>query len=205
MPDFYDFTERLQFSEGVGLTEEMLRHVLEHVPAATGYRKAKQHEDKSGTDWWIDRKHGLPPVSIDLKNREICPIKLYGSDDICIETCSVYKGERRPPYTDNLRTKSGWTIDDTKRTDLVIYTWPHAADLLGGKRLRYWILYFPFLCSAAQKHWRDWAGIYRERATPNVGYVTLNTYVPRIVVAAAIREFSYGVLTRGHEAHERAL
>lgn len=193
MGDFYGFAERLQFSEGIGLTDEILRHVLQHIPAAAGVRKARVHEDKHGTDYWIERKHNLPPVSIDLKNREVCPIEKYGSDDVCIETCSVYRG-RAKPFTDNLRSKPGWTIDESKRTDLIVYTWPHAPDLLGAPRLRYWILYFPFLCSASISQWRNWARQYGEKPTPNDGYTTLCTYVPRKVVASAIREFTSGVV-----------
>lgn len=194
MNDFYDFHERLQFSEGVGLTNEMLQHILEHVPAATGWRKADRDDDRNGTDYWIDRRHDLPPVSIDMKNREICPIAKWGSDDVCIETTSVYTGPSKPPWTDNHRLKPGWTIDQKKRTDLIVYTWPHAADLFGAPRLRYWILYFPFLCSAANTHWRTWAAWHRERPTPNDGYTTLNVYVPRVEVAKAIKEFTSGVL-----------
>lgn len=182
----------------------MLRHVVEHVPAATRWRKATQHEDKHGTDYWIDRKHGMPPVSIDLKNREFCPIERFGSDDVCIETTSVYSGPGKAPFTENCRTKPGWTVDETKRTDLLVYTWPHPADLFGAPRLRYWILYFPFLCSASQKYWRQWAETFKERATPNKGYQTLNIYVPRIVVAAAIREFTAGVLRGGGDTRDAA-
>ncbi|MGQ0563324.1 MAG: hypothetical protein ACT443_15805 [Gemmatimonadota bacterium] len=194
MNDFYDFRERLQFSEGVEITAGILRHVHMSIPAARKIEKATCDQDRNGTDYWVLRHHGLPPVSIDLKNREFCPIERFGKDDVCIETTSVYLNDSRAPFHDAHRHKPGWTVDERKRTDLLIYTWPHAADLFGEPRLRYWILYFPMLCMAAKTHWRTWAGIYGEKPTPNDGYVTLNVYVPRIVVAKAIKSISTGVI-----------
>jgi len=195
VPDFHDFAERLQFSEGVDLMQGILDHCLRHIPAASGVRKAKTNEDRHGTDYWIDRRHSLPPISIDLKNRGFCPIEKFGTDDACIETTSVYLGPRVKPFTDNYRDKPGWTIDEKKRTDLIVYTWPHSADLFGAPRMRYWILFFPFLCAAATKHWRDWSRLYGERPALNDGYVTLSTYPPRDVIARSIREFTSGTIT----------
>lgn len=194
MPDFYDFSERLQFSEGIGLTAEILDHILKHIPAANRISKATQQDDRNGTDYWIHREHDLPPISIDMKNRELDPIQRGWGDDVCIETTSVYEGLDIKPYRDDLRKKPGWTVNEGKRTDLIVYTWPHAADLFGAPRLRYWILYFPFLCSASLKYWRQWSEQFGERSTPNRTYLTLNTYVPRSVVATAIREFTSGTL-----------
>ena len=199
MPDFYDFHERLQFSEGVGLTAEILDHILKHIPAANRITRAMQDDDRNGTDYWVHREHNLPPVSIDMKNRELDPIANGWGDDICIETTSVYRGPEARPYRDDLRKKPGWTLDERKRTDLIVYTWPHPADLFGEPRLRYWILYFPFLCAASLKHWRKWVSEYGEKSTRNPTYLTLNTYVPRVVVAAAIRDFTSGVIG-GQEA-----
>jgi hypothetical protein len=195
LSDFYDFNERLQFSEGIGLTAEILHHIQQHIPAAVRITKANNADDRNGTDFWVHRAHDLPPVSIDLKNRELCPIAKRWGDDVCIETTSVYRGPNKKPFTDNFRDTPGWTLNESKRTDLVVYTWPHSADLFGAPRLRYWILYFPFLCSASLKHWREWIDEYGEKATSNERYLTLNTYVPRTVVAAAIKQFTSGVVT----------
>ena len=195
LADFYDFAERLQFSEGVGLTREILEHVKRHIPAATEIVRAGRTDDRHGTDYWVKRKFDLPPVSIDLKSREFCPIQKFGSDDACVETTSVYRGLSAKPYRDDLREKPGWTVDERKRTDLIVYTWPHDADLFGAPRMRYWILYFPHLCAAATEHWRRWALTYQERPAQNKGYVTLSVYPPRSVIANSIREFTSGTLT----------
>lgn len=206
LPDFYDFHERLAFSEGIAITEELLTHIFNSIPAATEVRKADEHADRNGTDYWVYRKHDLPPVSIDLKNREIDPRELYKSDDACIETTSVYRGpDGKPvldrdrqewvnPWLDRHRDTPGWTVNQTKRTDLIVYTWPHSPDLFSTQALRFWILYFPHLCAAAQENWRLWAKRYGERSTRNDRYLTLNVYPPRSEIARAIRKLTTGVV-----------
>lgn len=194
---YHDFWERLQFSEGVEVTQKILAHLLDHVAAGREIVRATETQDRNGTDYWIRRYHGLPDISIDMKNREFCPIERFGSDDVCIETCSVYRGPVARPWRDSQRYKPGWTLDETKRTDLICFTWPHSADLFGEMRQRFWILYFPHLCRAALAHWREWAARYGERPAANEGYVTLCVYVPRPVVAAAIRGLTNGVTAEG--------
>lgn len=174
----HDFYERLTFSEGIEITGGILAHLYENVPGAADVVRANEDDDRNGTDYWIVRD-GLPPISVDLKNREFCPIERWGTDDACIETCSVFSGgERR---------KIGWTLDHRKRTDLVVYTWPNQ------KGRRFWILHFPLLCAAASKHWTEWAACYRERPAHNNGYKTLSVYVPRVEIAKAMKQIAYGV------------
>lgn len=175
----HDFRERLAFSEGVELTRGILAHLYENIPGATDVVKANEDDDRNGTDYWISRK-GLPAISVDMKNREFCPIERFNSDDACIETCSVFQNGQRK--------KIGWTLDHGKRTELIVYTWPHA----NGRR--FWVLYFPLLCAAAQRHFEEWKNTYGERPTPNRGYQTLNVYVPRTVIARAIRDLAGGVV-----------
>lgn len=191
---FHDFRERLEFSEGIALTDEMLRTVYQSIPAAKSMEKASTDDDRNGTDYWIHRHHGLPSISIDLKNREFCPIERFNSDDACIETTSVYRGPNRRPWLDCHRYKPGWTIDQKKRTDLVVYTWPHSADLLNDVGMRYWILYFPHLCEAANRNWREWSARFCERPAVNSGYLTLSVYVPRVVIAKAIKEITTNII-----------
>ena len=183
----YDFNERLLFSEGIELHERLMVHLLESVPASVNIKKATEREDRNGTDYWIERDFGLPPISVDMKNRSMCPIKEYGSDDACIETTSVYRGPGGPPWEDSGRKRVGWSLDIKKRTDLIVYTWPTKEE---GRR--FWILYFPHLCAASINNWQLWVKEYGERKTLNNGYYTLNVYVPRTVIAKAMRELVYG-------------
>jgi len=183
----HDFVERLQFTEGIKHDKALFDHLVAAVPSGRAIRKATEAADKHGTDYWIDR-NGLPPISVDFKNRGICPIKEFGSDDACIETTSVYRGPIKEPWLDEYREQVGWTLNMKKRTDLLVYTWPKET------QRRFWILYFPFLCEASRRHWKKWAEEYRERPAPNPSYVTLSIFVPRIVIASAIRELTNGAV-----------
>lgn len=181
----WDFRERLNFSEGVKINDAILQHIVSIIPSAFRVEKSIISDDKNGTDYWILRKN-LRPLSIDMKNREFCPIERFGSDDACIETTSVYTGENNGIWENNKRIKIGWTLDETKETDYIIYTWP------SGKMRRYWILPFSFLCTAGKRHWKEWTNFYKEKSAVNNGYLTLNVYVPRNVIAQAMRKIMYG-------------
>lgn len=183
----YDFAERLEFSRGIDCHFGIQRHLLDSIPGAEGMVRARSQDDRNGVDYWINRCNGRP-LSLDFKHRSFDPIDRFGSDDICIETCSVYHGTPRPPFSDEQRYKIGWTLNEQKRTDLIVYTWP-----ANGERRRFWIAYFPHLCAASQRHADDWTAAFGERVTPNRGYVTLNVYVPRSDVEAAIRQLTEGV------------
>lgn len=182
----HDFAERLAFSEGIEVGDALLDRLVADIPGATGIRRAVEHDDRQGTDYWIDRAHDLPPISVDVKHREFCPIERFGSDDACIETCSVYDGRPRSPWLDMNRRKIGWTLDPSKRTDLIVYTWTK------GDARRFWILYFPHLCRASRSNWRAWAAQYGERPALNPDYCTLSVYPPRHVIAEAIRRLTSG-------------
>jgi hypothetical protein len=183
----HNFYERLAFSEGVALEQGLIEHLLDSIPGSIRIVRADEPDDKSGVDYWIERR-GLPPVGIDVKHRDIDPIERWNSDDACIETTSVYGGPPKPPWLDENRRKPGWTIDGSKRTDLIVYTWPAPQ----GHR-RFWVLYFPHLCRAAQENWRQWARQYGEKPAMNDGYLTLCVYPPRRVIAEAMRKYTLGV------------
>lgn len=186
MADTHNFKERLAFSEGIQPGGAVLDAVMQMVPGSLMVERSEVRDDRNGTDFWITRGHSLPPLSIDMKNRGFCPIERFGSDDACIETTSIYRGDG-PPWAEDCRRKVGWTIDYRKRTDFIVYTWPAA----GGTR--YWIVPFVPLCAAARKYWRDWAVTYRERPAMNEAYLTLSVYPPRAVIAQSMQKFMKGV------------
>ena len=173
------------------MSKGIFRHLLNAIPGGKKIRRASVGSDRNGTDYWIDRD-GLPSVSVDVKHRAYCPIEKFGTDDACIEVCSVYRGVG-PPYDEELFFKSpGWTLNSDKRTDLIVYTWPGS-----HKSLRYWILYFPFLCRAAIENWQRWSNIYGLCSADNPTYKTLSVYPPRPVIADAMRHLVLGVIPRG--------
>lgn len=193
----HSFSERLTFSEGVGLNADILNHIRAAIPSAAKWEKATVQADKNGTDYWLLREHGLPPLSFDMKNREFCPIERFGKDDACIETCSVFKREqsgddgywRQKTYVRGKRVAIGWTLNFTKRTDWIVYTWPQS----NGRR--FWIVPFPFLCQAARLRWTSWLSSYPELPAENRGYETLSIYPARTEIRSAIAGLMSGVIT----------
>jgi hypothetical protein len=183
----YGFQEQLQFSEGVEVSDAILCHLVTLVPGGLGYEKAEKSDDRNGTDYWIKRRCGRD-LSIDLKNRSFCPISRFNSDDACIELASVYDGKPSRPFVKEHVRKLGWTIDKSKQTDFIVYTWPTATEAR-----RFWVVSFPLLCRAAIDNCKAWMDSYITKATPNEGYYTVNTYPPRLEVRRAIEFISEGI------------
>lgn len=182
----YDFAERVQFSRGVDCHYGIRRHLMTSIPGAESIVPACRSDDRNGVDFWVNRRNGRP-ISIDFKHRSFDPIERFGADDICIETCSVYRGKPGPPFQDEGREAPGWTINSQKKTDLVVYTWPAC-----GERRRYWIAFFPHLCAVSQRCYDNWIAEYGEKPTPNRNYTTLNIYVPCEIVEREIQALSKG-------------
>lgn len=182
----YQFAERFQYSEGIELERPVTEYLLSIVPGATEVVRSSTLDDKSGTDYWITRTD-LPALSVDVKHRSVDPIELYKSDDACIEIASVYKGAPGYPRYKSLIQKWGWTLDASKRTDYIVYTWPS-----GANRRRFWIVNFPLLCAASQLKWHSWANDYGVKDTRNAGYLTLCCYPPRAIVKNAMDALTEG-------------
>ena len=117
---------------------------------------------------------------------EAGPIEKFGSDDACIETTSVYKGPAGCGWLDKYRLKVGWTIDEKKQTDYIVYTWPE------GTARRYWIVPYPFLQAASIRWWRQWVVDYGEKPAINPTYLTLSVYPPRRIIVKAMRSLMVG-------------
>ena len=189
MNTYYRFQDMLAFSEAVTGEKDLLRHIATCVPNSDGFNRADTKDDLKGTDFWITRRHGLRPLSVDFKHRDFCPIERYGSDDICVEVISQYTGSPNdfPPLREKSK-KTGWTLDRKKHTDFIAYTWPHPQ----GRR--FWLVSFPLLCTVAWCHYREWIDQYKLRSTPNETYWTLCVYPPRKIVSHCIEELTDNVV-----------
>jgi hypothetical protein len=112
-PRSYDFNERLRMScaqTSSGKIEDIL---VANIPGAISARKASVSDDRRGTDWWVLLASG-GDISVDCKVRETdwSARKHNPADDLALETWSVVE-----------RQKIGWTLDETKRTDYVLWLW----------------------------------------------------------------------------------
>lgn len=176
----FDFTERLNYSQGIAIGPEIERHLVRSIPLAVAFHKNTTTGNDHGIDGWIER-NGLPPVSVDFKHESYCPILRWGQhkDEACIETVSVWR--------DGKEIAPGWTVNPNKRTDLVVYTWPTASEAR-----RFWILWFPFLCQAAIRNRAEWEYRFRVHHIRNRDYETLCMYPPRRVIAQAMKALTSG-------------
>lgn len=162
----FDFNEQLKMSHGIALTLDFRGILLTEIPNAIDVLKADYDEDRTGTDWWVHRLNNRP-LSIDLKARS----KDFGFNDLALETWSVVE-----------RKKVGWTRDETKGTDFVLWFW--------GDTKRWCLLPFPMLCRVFILEWESWQKIYKtaKQRTDSLqgSYHSECVFVPRKVVWEAI-------------------
>lgn len=167
----FSFDERLAMSAGVSVSDDISALLLERVPGALAIDKACTRDDRSGTDYWIRHARGTP-ISVDVKVRGKDPVESYGRDDLALETWSV------------IGSKIGWTLDETKRTDYVLWWFTPT---------RRWVL-VPFvqLQAAFRKRQDEWMELYRVEKQQTVGagrssgWQSECVFVPRREIWAAI-------------------
>lgn len=160
----YDFNERRQWSEGFEISG-IDAILLARIPGATGVRKATAQEDRQGTDYWVERENGLPPLSVDTKIREP-DYSLKGKDDLALETYSV------------VPSKPGWTRDKSKRTDYVLWYWRDTG--------RFVLVPFPPLCAVFDRLWREWRETYGFCRQSSGAWQSECCYVPREIVQRSL-------------------
>jgi len=178
-PRSYGFNERLDFSHGHSPEPDNVLPFLKHrIPGFVRVRKAAKTNDRSGTDYYIER-NGLFSLAIDLKLRDedwsIKPPDF--ADDLALETLSVVE-----------TGKIGWTLDASKSADYILWFWKDTG--------RFFIVPFPPLCCVFQRYWKEWSVQYRtaRQHTPSMrrGWHSECVFVPRIVVMDYIGRWMNG-------------
>lgn len=174
----YRFDERLKMSCGHAQSSDVAAILMAEIPGALAVTKANGDNDRNGTDWWIEHCSGRH-LSVDAKVREedYAP---RGKDDLAIETWSNVE-----------RGVIGWTRNETKRTDYVLWLW------IDTKR---WCLVpFAMLCRVTKELWSVWLSQHQtaRQYTPTThgGYHSECVFVPRRTVWAEIyKRFSGNVV-----------
>lgn len=170
----FSFDEQLKLSDGVSESRDIERLLLEEIPGAVNAHRAHTSNDKNGTDWWVEHRSGKH-LSIDCKIRTEDFLKSRGKDDLALETWSV------------LNRKVGWTRDENKRGDYILWLWTDTG--------RWCLVSFPMLCRVFQKKWEEWSRQYmlrqQETEDPAGNWKSECVFVPRHEVWAEIyRAFS---------------
>lgn len=181
-----DFGDDLAWSAGHAIGEDIGAILKNIIPLVTSLRRASMDQDRSGTDWWVDRASGLDALSVDVKIRDIDPIEEFRVDDLALELWSVRPHGSNPG-------KIGWTFDPSKRTDFILWSWTRTG--------RYFLVSFPLLCQASILHRGEWETrfthkIQKSGGAGRVGWESECLFVLRRTVIDAIEELSAGILHR---------
>jgi hypothetical protein len=158
----FSFDRQLVMSKGVAAGVAVEEILLDAIPGAVGVRAAGAHDDRNGTDWWVDLFSG-DALSVDLKARHE-DFSTRGKDDLALEVWSVV--ESRVP---------GWTRDARKRTDYVMWWWQDTG--------RWCLIPFQMLCAVFVAHLDEWTTTYQVAEQSTEGrYHSRCVFVPRVVV-----------------------
>jgi hypothetical protein len=169
----YSFGERLQMSQGKVTGAKVDAILIANIPGALNVIPAHTHNDRSGTDWWVEMRGGNF-LSVDAKVRSKDWLH-NGKDDLALETWSVVEAR-----------KVGWSRDINKRTDYVLWLWQDSG--------RWCLVPFQMLCAVFDKNWQFWRTEFQcnQQHTPSAsgGYHSECVFVPRRFLWAEIyREF----------------
>jgi len=149
----YGFQERLKFSQGVRM-ETDTETIKSMLPGCVSVEKASADLDKRGVDY-IATLRGGAEVYIDAKTRQG---KMWSrhfdrnDPEVAIEKWSVCPGGKYNIPEE--RAKTGWTLDESKITDMILYTWDEATD-------KAYLVPFQTLRTAARLYWCRWERIYK--------------------------------------------
>jgi hypothetical protein len=170
MPNSYNFENELKASEGVAICADVKQILLAQLPSALNAHKAHSHNDRQGTDWWVEMRNGHF-ISVDCKVRKE-DWQLKGKDDLALETWSVVE-----------KQIVGWTRDINKRTDYILWLWKDTG--------RFVLIPFQMLLAVFIKRWQAWRKAYQcatQHTTRNNGggYHSECVFVPRRDLWAAL-------------------
>lgn len=113
----YGFDERLAFSKGAKQKSD-IQTIMSLFAGCVAVAESTPDLDKIGVDY-IATLRGGAEVFIDVKTRSKgCSRYWSGSPEVAIELWSVMPGGKYKTASG----KAGWTVDESKVTDLVLYT-----------------------------------------------------------------------------------
>jgi len=174
----YDFIERLEFSKATRLETDTAT-IQEMLPGAMSVTIADEQQDRNGTDY-IATLRGGAQVNIDLKCRDIgCSRFWKNGPELALEDWSVVAENGK-------RGKVGWTLDESKETDLVFFAFD-PSDCMDC-----YLVSFQLLRVAFRRNHKDWLRQYWDAPQQSDGWKSHCIFVPVDVVLDAIRAVSKG-------------
>lgn len=174
----YDFQERLQFSKGAR-QESDLATIMALLDGCVSVTANDVEGNDNGIDYIATLRRGTQ-VLIDAKAREKGCSRYWKNmqPELAIETWSVMPGGRF--NTPSRNAKAGWTLDESKMTDMILYTFD-SADCSTA-------FLFPFqsLRMAARRMVKHWIRRYKVDVQTSGNWQSEAVFVPASEVISAM-------------------
>jgi len=146
--------------------------------------KSTPELDRLGIDYIATLRRGAP-VYVDAKTRKPgCARYWTNGPELAIEKWSVMPGGRYK--TPQNLAKTGWTLDEAKLTDLILYVWhPQDSELA-------FLLPFQHLRMTARRYLAEWMRNYKVAQQDSGSWESEAVFVPAESVLDALRETMAG-------------
>jgi len=168
----HDFNQKLAFSNGANLIDDMKRiqHALGHT--CISVEKTDITTDKSGIDYRARLKMGAI-VNVDAKRREAGASRWWRNNEpeLAIETLSVIEPR-----------KIGWTFSTASDVDYILYSFePEDSN-------DYYFIPFALLRKVAYEKGAAWKDTYMEKKQRSNGWESSCIFVPAHIVLREIQK-----------------
>ena len=172
----HDFRTDLAFSQGI-VRETCEATIMEMLTGCVAIEKSNLPDDRNGIDYWATLRGGAR-IGIDHKTRRKgCSRHWNNGPELAPEIWAVVPGGRSAP-------KPGWTLDESKETDLVLCTFdPSDSE-------QAFLLPYQHYRLAFRKYLISWTTRFRVAIQPNDCWNSECVFVPAWCILDAIKEVS---------------
>jgi hypothetical protein len=174
----YDFQERLAFSQGARCSSD-IETIMGILDGCISVTENAVNGNDQGVDYIATLRRGAN-VLIDAKTRAVGCSKYWKNKEpeLAIERWSVMPSGKF--HTPAQKAKAGWTIDESKITDMILYTFD-ASDCETA-----FLLPFQSLRLAARKMLNEWMDKYKVDIQTSGYWQSQAVFVPASEVIKAI-------------------
>ncbi len=173
-----DFDEKLAYSKGKNGENDI--QTIRTMLGCLDVRQADVSMDKRGVDYIATLRRGAQ-VFVDSKTREPGCRKYWRSgEEVAVEIWSVMPGGKHE--TPIHRAKIGWTLDESKITDYILYTWDKTDCEFA------YLVAFQVLRVATRRNLKNWIKMFGTKIQNSGSWESQAVFVPIGIVLDAMRD-----------------